>query len=217
MKRCKPTTESYGSLQAAYDYFNRILFNGTLQDCMIQFGENRPNTIGYFHAQQWELDGKGEKRHTIALTPMYLRRGLRETLSTLVHEMAHLWQEDHGKASRNGYHNKEWGQKMKGLGLHPSNTGKPGGKETGQQMTHYIVDGGPFDLAFKKLPKGISLAWLGSRGIPILLGADDADSKEKKKKNKVKYECPDCEPCCWGKPELSIICGDCETQLESPE
>jgi hypothetical protein len=30
------------------------------------------------------------------------------SLSTLVHEMAHLQQNHFGKSSRTGYHNKEW-------------------------------------------------------------------------------------------------------------
>jgi hypothetical protein len=32
---------------------------------------------------------------------------------------------------------------MKEIGLHPSATGEPGGKETGKHMSHYIVSGGP--------------------------------------------------------------------------
>ena len=40
---------------------------------------------------------------------------------------------------------------MKAIGLQPSNTGAVGGKETGQQMTHYIIAGGPFAKAFAKL------------------------------------------------------------------
>jgi hypothetical protein len=32
---------------------------------------------------------------------------------------------------------------MKGIGLQPSTTGEPGGKETGQSVTHYVLPGGP--------------------------------------------------------------------------
>ena len=72
--------------------------------------------------------------------------------STLAHEMAHAWQYHFGKPSAEaGYHNVEWGTKMEEIGLMPSNTGEPGGKRTGQQMTHYIVEDGPFAEAASDL------------------------------------------------------------------
>jgi hypothetical protein len=33
---------------------------------------------------------------------------------------------------------------MKRIGLHPSNTGEPGGRETGEHMSDYIVEGNPY-------------------------------------------------------------------------
>ena len=74
-------------------------------------------------------------------------RTAEDVLSTLAHEMAHAWQHHFGTPSRAGYHNVQWGGKMEEIGLMPSNTGKEGGGRTGQQMTHYIVDDGPFALS----------------------------------------------------------------------
>ncbi|WP_236870604.1 hypothetical protein [Candidatus Bandiella numerosa] len=31
---------------------------------------------------------------------------------------------------------------------------------------------------------------------------------------KIKYVCPDCNIKLWGKPNLNIICGDCDTALQ---
>jgi hypothetical protein len=50
-------------------------------------------------------------------------------LSTLVHEQAHLWQHHFGKPGRGRYHNREWAAKMVEIGLIPSATGEPGGKQ----------------------------------------------------------------------------------------
>ena len=36
---------------------------------------------------------------------------------------------------------------MQEIGLMPSNTGQPGGGKTGQQMTHYVIEDGPFALS----------------------------------------------------------------------
>ena len=47
--------------------------------------------------------------------------------------MTHLEQHHFGQPSRNGYHNKQWAELMKSVGLFPSDTAQPGGKETGQR------------------------------------------------------------------------------------
>ena len=58
-------------------------------------------------------------------------------------EQAHF-----GSPSRNGYHNREWAGLMERVGLVPSDTGAPGWKRTGQRMTHYVAEDGPFARAF---------------------------------------------------------------------
>lgn len=54
-----------------------------------------------------------------------------QSLSNFEHETAHLWQHHFDKPSRGGYHNKEWAAKMHVISLHPSDTDRPCGKETG--------------------------------------------------------------------------------------
>ncbi|MDH8410092.1 sprT domain-containing protein, partial [Klebsiella pneumoniae] len=68
-----------------------------------------------------------------------------------VHEMVHLWQHHHGNVSRAGYHNVEWAEKMVSIGLIPSHTGAPGGKQIGQHMSHYVEPAGRFDKAANEL------------------------------------------------------------------
>ena len=86
-------------------------------------------------------------------------RSLADTLSTLVHEMVHVWQHYAPvKKCRGGYHDRVWGAKMEEVGLMPSNTGLPGGKKNGQQMTHYIIRGGRFQKAVYDLLKMASLS-----------------------------------------------------------
>lgn len=205
VKESAPTQVQYGNLQLAYDYFNVKLFDGKLAACMITLRGQNKSCMGLFHAEQWQ-SREDSVCHEIALTPCNLDRPLEAVFSTLVHEMVHLWQQDHGKPSRGGYHNKEWGSKMKDVGLYPSNTGEEGGKETGQQMTHYVIKGGPFAVAYKEMPDHISLPWIGA---PLV-------HKEPKGKNKVKYVCR-CDNKVWGKPELQITCEECGSQFEAQE
>ncbi len=145
-----PTEQQFKSLNGAYKYFNRKLFNNQLPGCILNFSRLR-GTHGFLAPERWKRVGEKEfGTHEISLTPATLYRTPIEIFSTLVHEMCHLWQWEFGSPSRNGYHNKEWAAKMKAVGLTPSNTGKPGGKETGQQMTHYIEPDGRYQKAFEK-------------------------------------------------------------------
>ena len=65
--------------------------------------------------------------------------------------MVKVWQYGRGTLPSRGYHNAEWAVKMKAIGLQPSSTGAPGGSETGQRMSSYIIPGGPFTKAFTEL------------------------------------------------------------------
>ncbi|CAO3363610.1 SprT-like domain-containing protein [Azospirillum palustre] len=198
------TAEQYAALQRAFDHFNATLFGGTLPQVLITFQRSK-RFKGYFSPERFEsLAASGERRHEIALNPDVFDRDQAEILSTLVHEMVHVWQEEFGKRSRGGYHNMEWAAKMKAVGLHPSDTGAPGGKETGQRMTHIIVTEGPFDReAAKLLADGIAIAW-----------KSDVRKAGAAKKDKVAYACG-CGTKVWGKPGLRVICGDCVELLAS--
>jgi predicted SprT family Zn-dependent metalloprotease len=56
----------------------------------------------------------------IALNPAYFaERTTKEILSTLVHEMVHVWQQHQGAPSRTGYHNAEWPRRWKNSGSSP--------------------------------------------------------------------------------------------------
>ncbi len=211
----KPTLEQFRKYQAAYDYFNKSLFGGELQPCLLVFreGKRKANSIvvGHFAPFRW---WRGPLHcHEISLNPEALNRELCETMSTLVHEMAHQWQQDHGTPPRGGYHDRQWAAKMVEIGLIPSDCGGPGGRQTGQRMSHYIQEGGGFDEALKAMPETVRLPWVTGHQLTIVRGKPEDADKEEKTRNKVKYHCPDCKTKVWGKPDLHIICGDCDARF----
>lgn len=54
----------------------------------------------------------------IAINRKYLsHREPWQILGTLLHELLHAWQEDYGKAGKNNYHNKQFREKARSLGL----------------------------------------------------------------------------------------------------
>ena len=199
-----PTRKAYSEFQAAYDFFNAELFGGKLPPCLITM-QRHARAFGYFAPERFGAAADGEVTDEIAMNPKFFReRTTRESLSTLAHEMVHLRQQHFGKPSRGGYHNAEWAEMMKAIGLHPSNTGEPGGKEVGQKVSHYIVDGGPFDLAcagFLAAGGAISYAdrW------------DDGDAAKKKTRakkaaSKTRFTCPTCGANAWAKAAARLLC-----------
>lgn len=140
----RPTQDTYDGFQKAYDEANYVLFGGQLPNCLITL-QRRARTMGYFSPSRFTR-GDGHKTDEMALNPAYFRDcELIDTLAVLVHEMIHVWQEHFGKPGRGRYHNREFAEKSKSLGLMPSSTGEPGGAETGDRMSHYILEGGPFE------------------------------------------------------------------------
>lgn len=224
-----PTAQAYGDLNTAYAHFNAALFGGELPGCLITL-QRKNGCFGYFCGDRFAHKEGGEVTDEIALNPSHFaERSTERTLSTLAHEMVHLWQHHFGKPSRSAYHNKEWAAKMREVGLIPTDTGQPGGKETGQRVTHLIEDGGPFARACAELVgDGYGVAWVeNSYGGGSLAGGeggeddgeegDDPDAAKAAAKKKVKYTCPACGINAWGKPGLRLICGEDNQPLEAVE
>lgn len=213
MQPANPTTKTYDGLNRAFGFFNERLFAGELPACLITM-QRAKKAYGYFAGGRFGSKDGEVVTDEIALNPSHFRaRTTEESLSTLVHEMVHLWQHHFGKPSRTGYHNKEWAAKMRLVGLVPSDTAQPGGKETGQKVSHYIAAGGPFQAAFAELE--------GERFDALYVELwDDAEARATRKKkadSKTRYTCPSCELHAWAKPGARLMCADCETPMEAPE
>ena len=223
------STIHFQTLDDLYRYYNVKLFDGALPECIINLSR-RPNTYGFLAPNLWVSTDKkspeqSKRVHEISLNPDHLTRPTINWHSTLVHEMAHLWQHEQGTPSRKCYHNREWAEKMIELGLMPTNTGAPGGKITGQSMTHYVITDGRFEKVFNLLdPK--ELEWLRLKYLPVTSlssginkktddpdDGDGGDGSKKKPKAGVryKYTC-NCGNNIWGKSGLKIECLDCGSE-----
>ena len=119
------TPIEYIGLQRAFDFFNVMLFEESLPDVMMTLQTH--NSGGYFWPDRFiERTSAQTKQHELALNPDAFTSSTSEFIaSVLVHEMVHLWQHTHGNRLRPGYHDRQWGAKMKELGLYPSSTRAP--------------------------------------------------------------------------------------------
>jgi hypothetical protein len=202
-----PTTETYVGLQAAYGFFNARLFDGVLPACLLTL-QRKGRAAGYFAGGRFVSAQTADACDEIALNPALFRNhGTREVLSTLVHEMAHLWQHHYGTPGRRGYHNREWANQMLQLGLMPSHTGAPGGRQTGHRMTHYIADGGAFDVACAAFMRaGYTLPYVEVADLP---------ASPAKAASKTRYTCGGCGQNAWAKPGAGLMCSPCALPMQA--
>jgi anti-anti-sigma factor len=221
------TAREYGILQRAYTHF-QCLFPKTLPPVLITLQRHR-GAYGFFLADSFRRRNTGAKRvHEIALNPDgFVRRTDKEVLSTLVHEMAHVYQHEYrheiGQPGRRGYHNRRFAQIMFGVGLMPSNTGKPGGAITGESMSHYILEGGAFDRACSEFLGKYGLTWESAvdvkvppqRGDDADVGTEDEGSEgdaigtSTRPQKRTKFTCPICGLNAWAKPSALLVCHEC--------
>jgi len=220
-KDAKPTDEAYSALDRAFQHFNKELFGGTLPRPIFTF-QRRRGTFGYFVSARWDNE-QGALADEIALNPQQFRdKPLEDVLATLVHEQCHMWQHHQGEPGRGHYHNRQWAEKMKEIGLYPSTTGEPGGKETGDRVHHYIVPDSPFTRGCSKLTnKGFTLPWkerMEPQGSEKQ-ASEESLPKEAKSGRRVKYTCPAEDHLnAWAKPGvMSLMCADHQVALKPEE
>ena len=200
------TPAQYRAFQEAYDFFNKELFSGDLPDVLVTL-QRHSRAKGYFSAERFTGRVQNVAVHELAMNPdAFNGRSDEEILSTLAHEMVHVWQQVHGTPPRRSYHDRAWAAKMKEVGLQPTDTGEPGGSETGQSVTHYIIQDGRYAKAYAQLKaRGLRLHWQSA--------AVGAQAKAKKA-SKTKFTCPECGQNAWAKPDAQLGCYDCYEDSE---
>lgn len=141
--------EQYLFLYKIFNHYNEELFSDQLPAPLFTIAKLPNVASGVFLSKKWASYANAEV-HQISFNPeFFTNKNILELHQVIVHEMVHLWQQEFGKPSRNGYHNKEWAKKMLEIGLVPTNTGTEGGKTTGQKVGDYPKPGGNFLKAFE--------------------------------------------------------------------
>jgi predicted SprT family Zn-dependent metalloprotease len=203
----KYTKIFYDNLQTAYDYFNQELFQNELPQCVITLNR-KTNTLGYYKKNAFTTNSGNENISEIALNPDHFNRPIKEILSTLVHEQAHLLCDVRGYVSRRGFHSKQWVEIMcDQCGLQPISL-KNGEdvNEGAAKLSHRIIEGDLFDMVCDKLLKEITFD---------LTNIVEIKEKKEKKVTKFTYICPDCgEEAILKRDDFNLICGDCSVQMK---
>jgi predicted SprT family Zn-dependent metalloprotease len=205
-------SEFYGTLEKAYNFFNKSLFCNSLPPCILTL---RPwkTSYGIYNPQYFESRNGSSAISEIALNPNnFPERSDIEILGTMVHEMCHAFQDLVSNTSpKSGGHDKEWADLMESIGLIPSHNGEVGGRKTGKHVTHYIDELGKFHEAASVFLQNNKIEWNGSSNPP------EKKERKKRKKTKFKFVCPTCMQEIWGKVGTSVLCGNCKDAMKVDE
>lgn len=139
----------YEQLTELFNRFNQDLFVEVLGDsvpeCIITL-HRKTNTTSEMVFEGFIESDNNEKMSEIILNPQWFGIKPRiEILQYLVHQMMHIYQHTYGEVSKSGRHDEQYLDFMNAIGLMPSDTGTPEGKNTGgKKLTNYPLPDGHF-------------------------------------------------------------------------
>ncbi len=164
------------------DLMRAELFAGQVPEVVLSFDVTDRRTLGHYHLKR---NGLGV-RWALNLNPIHLARPVFEVLSTLLHELAHAWQHEHGTPSKPPHHNREFRVRCEALGIPTDEGGHDHGVRHGTPFEEYCRRHGiPFPP-----PPGAEEPAAGGPGAPgpsPLLPVPPARPKGSKMK---KWTCP---------------------------
>ncbi|RJR10342.1 hypothetical protein C4588_03340 [Candidatus Parcubacteria bacterium] len=135
-------------------------------------------------------------KENINLNRAHLSRPLWEILATLLHEMTHSWQANHGKPSNSWFHNKEFRDKLLSFGV------------LSDQKGCHITVGDPFVFLLKK--HGVIFDQNDGPGGLIVPPKEKPKGKSKLKK----WQCSCGQRARVGKKEFFATCDLCHQGFE---
>ncbi|NFL43104.1 hypothetical protein FDB61_15565 [Clostridium botulinum] len=167
--------------------------------------------MGYCTMKKVWLDTINSKdKYEIAIIGEFLNRGMTSVLSTLLHEMAHLYNliNDIQDVSRNGtYHNKKFKLTAEEHGLIIEKAERIGWSISSLNpgAENFIRNSGLNEEPFKLI-----------RLDPSQLNNDDEECNTKRisRSKKRKYICPVCGETITSNKEIYIICGNDKVEFE---
>lgn len=204
VRKITTMAELQAALQAAFNAINRDFYGGELEKVIITVKEGKKKgAFGWIEVQKnWKQNGID--RHEINISADYIgERSVEDTIVTLMHEIVHLYNIQHGikDTTRSGiYHNKNFKKTAENHGLDVDQLDKIGWSRTTAkpQTSKWISENIP----------------IRSFGVYKQTTEKDPKGGGKSKQSYRKYICPSCGLIVRATKDCNIACLDCSEQME---
>ena len=217
MKETTKTSRVAGYLEKMFRAINADSFGGELEEPIITI-MSTPGAYGHVTVSKvWRA--KGSERYELNMAADWLERPIENVVSTLIHEMTHLYNMQMGiqDCSRGGtYHNKKFKEEAEKHMISIDKHEKYGWTLTSptDELLEYIMEKGWGDI---DMGRGCLFGLFGGTdtgkpGKGTQTGADGQD--EPKKGSSRRYQCPSCKAIVRATKDLKIICGSCNVDFE---
>jgi len=155
----RPAQDMVDDLHKLFDHLKWRLFDDDLPNPNFSL-KCQHGSYGYYRPESHNSEN-GRYCGEITVNPAcYSPENPLPFIAAFAHQMVHHWQYYFGTPGRGCYHNREWADKTISIGLQPSSTGEPDGRETGDTMHHFIIEGGPLERSAHELVNdGALLRW----------------------------------------------------------
>ena len=217
MKETTKTSRVAGYLEKMFRAINADSFAGKLEEPIITI-MSTPGAYGHVTVSKvWRA--KGSERYELNMAADWLERPIENVVSTLIHEMTHLYNMQMGiqDCSRGGtYHNKKFKEEAEKHMIAIEKHEKYGWTLTSptDALLEYIMEQGWGDI---DMGRGCLFGLLGGKdtgkpgkGAQGSAGGED----EPKKGSSRRYQCPSCKAIVRATKDLKIICGSCNVDFE---
>lgn len=208
MKELVKMSRTTGYLEKMFRTLNDKYFDGKLEEPIITV-QSTPRAYGHVTVGKSWRKGQ-EHRHELNIGAGTLDRPIESIVSTLLHEMVHLWNLQTGvkDCSRGGaYHNKRFKQAAEKRDLIISYDGTIGWSitEPSEQLIDFIIEQGWSDIQMSRIE------W---KYIPTGTETDNKTGTETttitgKSSHTRKYQCPCCKNSIRATKQVNIMCIDC--------
>lgn len=115
------------------DLMREEFFGGQVPEVVLSFDVTDRRTLGHYTIGRLSLG----VRWALNLNPVHLARPVYQVLATLLHELGHAWQHEHGTPSKPPHHNKEFRARCEAFGLPTDEGGHDLGVRLGSPFEDY--------------------------------------------------------------------------------
>jgi len=211
MKELLKNSRVCGYLEKIFRTLNEDKFDGELETPIITI-QSTPRAYGHITVGKVWGNAHGGKQYELNIGAGTLNRPVENIVSTMLHEMVHLYNMMHGikDCSRgNTYHNKKFKEKAESVGLVIEYDSRIGWSITSpsEELIEYIIQQEWTDILINR-NENLRISVGGKSG------SSGSDDFVKKPSSTRKYQCPNCGMSVRATKVVHIMCVDCMEIME---